>query len=93
MRLDDLGNFTQFLDGLFQQLRVLERDADVGADVEAHHLGVYDQAAAQDHARIVELADALVDRSTRNTAFAGDLEKGHARIFDQVFEDLAVDCV
>ena len=58
-----------------------ERDADVGADVEAHHLGVYDQAAAQDHARIVELADALVDRSTRNTAFAGDLEKGHARIF------------
>ena len=38
--LHDLGDFAQLLDGLLQQLRVFERDADVGADVEAHHLGV-----------------------------------------------------
>ena len=93
MRLHDFGDFLELLHGLLEQLRVFERDADVGADVEAHHLGVYDQAAAQDHARIVELADALVDRSARDAAFAGDLEKRHARILDQVFEDLAVDCV
>ena len=93
MCLHDFGDLLELLHGLLEQLRVFERDADVGADVEAHHLGVYDQAAAQDHARIVELADALVDRSTRDAAFAGDLEKRHARILDQVFEDLAVDCV
>ena len=37
-------------------------DGDVGADVETHHFGIDDQPAAQNHARIVELADALVDR-------------------------------
>ena len=93
MRLDDLGDFPQFLDGLFQQLRVLERDADVGADVEAHHLGVDDQAAPENHARLVELADALVNGGAGDAAFAGDLQKRHARILDEVFEDLAVDRV
>jgi len=40
--LHDLGDLAQLLDGLLQQLRVFERDADVGADIEAHHLGIDD---------------------------------------------------
>ena len=73
---------------LLEQLRVLERDADVGADVEAHHLGVDDQAAPENHARLVELADALVNGGAGDAAFAGDLQKRHARILDEVFEDV-----
>jgi hypothetical protein len=65
----------------------------VGADVEAHHLGVDDQAAPENHARLVELADALVNGGAGDAAFAGDLQKRHARILDEVFEDLAVDRV
>ena len=90
MALHDLGDLAQLLDGLLQQLRVFERDADVGADIEAHHLGIDDQAAAENHAGLVQLADALVDGRTRNAAFAGDLQERHAGVLDEVFEDLAV---
>ena len=62
MCLHDFGDLLELFHGLLEQLRVLERDADVGADVEAHHFGIDDQPAAQNHARIVELADALMDR-------------------------------
>ena len=75
----------------FEQLRVLERDVDVGADVESHHLGIDDEPAAQNHARLVELADALVDGGTRNPALARNLQEGHAGVLYQELENLAID--
>ena len=89
--LHDLRDLLQLLDGLRQELRVAQRDADVGANVEAHHLGVHHKAAAEDHPGLVELADTLVDGSSRDAAFAGDLQERHAGVLDQELEDLAID--
>ena len=65
----------------------------MGADIETHHLGVDDQPASENHARLVELADALVDGGAGDSAFAGDLQERHARILNEVFENLAIDRV
>lgn len=91
--LDDLGDLLQLRDRLLQQLRLLDRDVDVGADIVAEQLGIDDRIAAQNHAGFGQLVDALVDSRTRDAAFAGDLQVGHASVSDEVFEDLAVDGV
>ena len=90
MALHDFRNLLEPLDRRLDHLRVLERDVDIGADVESHHLGVHDKAAAQNHARIGQLADSLMNRGARYAAFAGDFQKRHPRVGNQILEYPAV---
>ena len=93
MALHDFGNLFEPVDRLHEDRHVLQADADVGADVETEHLGIDHQPAAEDHPRLVELLDALVDGRSRNAAFAGDFQKGHTRIGNQIFENFPIDRV
>jgi len=91
--LHDFGNLLEFLHRLHHIHRILHANTDQSAYVETQHLGVHDQAASQDHPRIVQLADTLVNGRTRNPALACDLEERHACIPDEVLENLPVDSV
>ena len=72
-------------------LGILQTDPDIGANVEPECFRIDDQPAAEDHPRLVELADALVDGRARNAALACDFEERHPRILDKEFEDLSID--
>ena len=67
--------------------------SDMGADIEAEELRVDHHVAAQNHPRLGQCVDALVDGRTRDPALAGNFEVGHARIFDQEAQDLPIDGV
>ena len=82
---------TQLLDRQHVLGRVRNPDADNGADIVAERFRIDLESRTPDHAGILELLDALVDRRARNTALARDFQKRHPRVLDQIPQYFAID--
>ena len=87
----NLGHLTQLLDRQHVLGRVRNPDADNGADIVAERFRIDLESRTPDHAGILELLDALVDRRARNTALARDFQKRHPRVLDQIPQYFAID--
>ena len=90
MALDHLRHLAQELYGILLASDIRCTDHDKCADIESERLGSYDQATSLDYTQLLQLLDALVDGSTLDTTFAGNLQKRCAGVLDEKAQDLTI---
>ena len=93
MAFHDFGNLLELTDHAFVHRTSLERDADVSTRVVAQRRGTHIVARTRDDTDVNESLYALMNGSTRDATFGGDVFERDACIAGDDFENLLVQTV